>query len=142
MTLISLAYVSSESRKMTAQDIEAILEKAREKNAKLNITGMLLYRNGYFIQALEGEEEDVVNLYNTIAKDERHSNVLMVGREDISERSFSDWSMGFRDLEDFDAAELQGYTDFLDQPYDPNQVMNAGSRAVKLLELFKEGGRF
>lgn len=142
MTLISLAYVSAESRNMTAQDIEDILAKAREKNARLNITGMLLYRNGYFIQALEGEEADVMGLYNTIAADDRHRNVLMVSRETISKRSFGDWSMGFHDLEGLDAAELEGYTDFLDQPYEEDNIKQAGSRAVKLLELFKEGSNY
>jgi hypothetical protein len=127
---------------MTPADIEDILSKSRKNNAADNITGMLLYRNGYFIQALEGEEAPVQRLYEKIAQDERHGNVLTVSKERIKERQFADWSMGFQDLEDIDPAQIEGYTDFLDQPYDEDHIKNAGSRAVKLLELFKEGGSY
>lgn len=137
MGLISLIYVSIETRPMTPQDITAILEKAREFNAKENITGMLLYRNGYFIQALEGEEDRVRALYDKIKRDERHANVLMIYDKPIQERSFGNWSMGFRDLDGLDPSTLEGYTDFLNEPMNPNLVGNS-SRAKSFLELFRE----
>jgi hypothetical protein len=59
MGLVSLVYVSVARELMSDEDLKAILEVARRKNAERNITGMLLYRSGYFIQALEGEEADV-----------------------------------------------------------------------------------
>jgi hypothetical protein len=142
MSLISLSYVSAASRDMSKEDIENILETARRKNADLDITGMLLYRNGYFIQALEGEEKAVMALYDTIAQDDRHKNVLTVHKQEIDERSFGDWTMGFKNLENVNPDELDGYTDFLDQPFDVEAIKNSGSRAVTLLELFKEGGGY
>jgi hypothetical protein len=43
---------------MSDKHLEAMLKKARNKNEKSAITGMLLYRDGFFIQALEGETGD------------------------------------------------------------------------------------
>ncbi|NJO83577.1 MAG: BLUF domain-containing protein, partial [Blastochloris sp.] len=44
---------------MTDDQLREILVKARDKNRRLNVTGMLLYRDRFFIQALEGEQEVV-----------------------------------------------------------------------------------
>lgn len=137
MGLICLVYVSIESRPMSPQDITDILETAREFNAKHDITGMLLYRTGYFIQALEGEEEQVRSLYDSIAGDDRHRNVLLVYNKPIEERSFGNWSMGFKNLEGIDTEGLEGYTDFLNEPITP-EVIGDGSRAKAFMELFRE----
>jgi hypothetical protein len=142
MTLISLAYVSASSRDMTNDDLTDILTTARSHNSANNITGMLLYRNGYFIQALEGEEQVVRALYDKISKDSRHRNVLTVQQEEIQERSFGEWSMGFHNLDAEEVESLSGYTDFLDQPFDTDVIAKSGNRAVTLLELFKEGGSY
>ncbi len=137
MTLISLVYVSVETRLMTAQDIEKILETARTFNPSKNITGMLLYRTGYFIQALEGESADVRPLYEKISSDPRHRSVLMVYSKPIGKRAFGDWSMGFKNLEGIDPSKLEGYTDFLTQPITP-ELIGDGSRAKTFLEIFKK----
>lgn len=144
MALISLAYVSVEAREMTQDDLVDILNTARERNPKEGVTGMLLYRQGYFIQALEGEEEPVMNLYNDIAGDERHRNVLMVYKEEITERAFPNWSMGFQNMDELDpkAIDSEGLTDFLQQPMAPEVLTQNPSRAKHLLELFKEGAAF
>ncbi|MDX2162432.1 MAG: BLUF domain-containing protein [bacterium] len=137
MPLHSLVYVSIESRPMTVDDIRNILDKARAFNTSQDITGMLLYRGGYFIQALEGEKERVQALFDKIARDDRHQNVLKVYNAAINERAFGSWSMGFKDLDGIDPAGLEGYTDFLMQPITP-QMIGDGSRAKAFLELFKE----
>jgi hypothetical protein len=122
---------------MTAQDIQDILAKARAFNGANDITGMLLYRSGYFIQALEGDAERVRALYDKIAKDPRHRNVLMVYNKPIEKRTFGSWSMGFKDVADVDPSKFEGYTDFLEQPITP-ELIGDGSRARAFLEMFKE----
>jgi hypothetical protein len=98
---------------------------------------MLLYRSGYFIQALEGDAERVRALYDKIAKDPRHRNVLMVYNKPIEKRTFGSWSMGFKDVADVDPSKFEGYTDFLEQPITP-ELIGDGSRARAFLEMFKE----
>ncbi len=141
MSLVSLVYVSFESRTMSQQDILDILEVARKRNTEENITGMLLYRGGYFIQALEGNADAVNKLYDDIAKDARHRNVIMIYKNPITERSFSNWSMGFKNLDGVDPSTLEGYTDFLTQPITP-EMLGDGSRAKAFLELFKEEANY
>ena len=46
MNLTSLVYVSSISRQFVVADLQEILHRSRENNARADITGLLLYRDG------------------------------------------------------------------------------------------------
>lgn len=142
MGLISLVYVSFESRPMSDDDLKAILNTARQFNGEHQITGMLLYRSGYFIQALEGEEEVVQTLFDKIAQDDRHRNVLMIHKAPITERAFGNWTMGFKNLNGLTPADLPGYTDFLSQQINPELLTSSPSRALAFLESFKEEANY
>ncbi|MDD1617775.1 MAG: hypothetical protein CG439_2841 [Methylococcaceae bacterium NSP1-2] len=72
MSLHCLVYVSIATRKMSDNDLQTLLEKARKKNEGSAITGMLLYRDGFFAQVLEGELKDIEDLFAIISRDERH----------------------------------------------------------------------
>lgn len=137
MSMINLVYVSVSDHPMTDEELRALLEESRENNAKLNVTGMLLYRDGFFIQALEGEEQAVRELYDAIRDDGRHRNIVTVYEEPITERAFSDWSMGFNKMEDRFLEQIPGYTDFLDQPFETEAFTNHPTRAAILLNSFK-----
>lgn len=136
MALISLVYVSYATQEMSGEELKDLLEVCRRNNKPLNVTGMLLYRDGYFIQALEGEEDTVMDLYETIVKDPRHDRVLTVYKGEIVNRAFTDWSMGFRNLEDVDFSEYPEYTDF--SQFSPEYFSNNPSRAKSLLKTFKD----
>ena len=137
--LFSLTYISTATRPMTENDLLAILATAREFNPTQDITGMLLYRKGLFIQNLEGDQPKVMNLYSKIEQDERHRSVLVIDSGYITQRNFSEWSMGFRDLGTVDVSDLDGYTDFLDRPYEHAKARTRRGlgRAMSLLEMFK-----
>ena len=77
-----------------------ILETARIKNEKLGVTGMLLYKGGNFMQMLEGKKEDVLALFDTILLDRRHYGVVKISACEIEYRNFSNWSMGFKNMDD------------------------------------------
>jgi len=136
MTLISLVYVSFATHPMSEDDLRALLEECRTNNQRLNVTGMLLYRNGFFIQALEGDEEVVERLFSEIAKDPRHQDVLRVYKAPIVVRSFPNWTMGFNHIGDHHQIEMEGYSDFLEKPSAEYFTQNP-SRAQMLLESFR-----
>lgn len=138
MGLIALVYVSVASRPLSDDDLKAILATSRENNKMLGITGMLLYRDDFFIQALEGEEDVVVPLYDKIAKDERHTNVLLVYKTNIDGRSFPSWSMGFNKISDAAVSQMSGFNDFLLDKHDMTYFTEQPSRASRLLETFKD----
>jgi hypothetical protein len=138
MAFIALVYISFANRQLSEDELKEILNKSRENNTKLGVTGMLLYRNGFFIQALEGEEATVMSLYEKIKKDERHRSTLMVHVGRISQRSYEDWSMGFQYIDNQDLAKLEGFSDFLDKPFTGEFFKKNPSSAQILLFNFKE----
>lgn len=101
MKLYRILYRSKISGLVTNQEIEEIAEKARIKNKKLNITGILLSVDDYFMQVLEGDEEAVKELYyKVIFHDRRHTRLRILLEGPIKERDFPGWDMGIRMLEE------------------------------------------
>ncbi|MGI9211145.1 MAG: BLUF domain-containing protein [Methylococcaceae bacterium] len=135
MFMYSLVYVSLEIHPMTDSDLVDILTIARGKNLTLDITGLLLYRGGFFMQLLEGPEDAVDALYERVRRDERHSDVLLIYKENIVEREFPGWSMGFSTI-DHTINRLEGFTDFIHSP-SPYFFLGQASKAKKLLHTFR-----
>jgi hypothetical protein len=66
--MFHLVYISHTSHPLQEQDLMDILTQSRLHNKKHHITGMLLYLNEKFIQVLEGNYEEVKNVYEKIKK--------------------------------------------------------------------------
>ncbi len=139
--MISLIYASSATQKMSSDELMTILNKAREKNQSLDITGMLLYRDGNFLQVLEGDEEKVTRLYNTIAEDARHDGILKLSQRPISQREFGDWKMGFVDLEQLKLEDVPGYSDYLNASLTADTFEDNPSLAMTFLQAFRDSIR-
>lgn len=143
MREISLVYVSTSVHLMADDELQALLEVSRQKNAQKNITGMLLYRDGYFIQAIEGEEAEVMALYHKIAQDPRHNHCLLVHQHTITQRSFPNWTMGFKNLKLTDPSLAPAVTNFMEQPFEPNLFAQTPSTVVwRMLESFRDQNNF
>jgi len=140
--MISLIYGSSTHRPMTEADLVEILKISRVNNRADNITGMLLYGGGNFLQVLEGPKAAVENRFAIIEQDERHRHIMVYSRTPISAREFPEWEMGFYNLTDDPSLhDLPGYTTFLEQPPDANEFVGQPSRAYTLLRVFRDGVR-
>lgn len=136
MSLHCLVYVSLATKDMQDKELRGMLKAARAKNERLGVTGMLLYRDGFFIQALEGEEETIDTLFARIATDSRHRDVTLVYKKPISQRGFPDWTMGFSRMTEGELEKMEGYSDFLQNPT-PQFFTARPSYAQSLLENFK-----
>lgn len=79
-------------------DLKDILDTARENNPKHDITGVLFYDKGQFIQVLEGEKEVIERLLSTIKEDERHDEVEILMDHQIKDRELDQWNMKAFDL--------------------------------------------
>lgn len=101
--LTQLVYYSISSIKITAEVIYDIREISIRNNSKKNITGCLLYHDNVFLQLLEGENENIDNLYESIQKDKRHSTVTLIMKENVKERMFPGWSMAFHEFNNGDS---------------------------------------
>lgn len=135
--MLQTIYVSKATKAMTEKEILDILEESRERNKKSGITGMLLYVKENFFQVLEGEDKDVLQTYERIEKDQRHSNIILIEKLNISRRTFPEWSMGFKYLTDENINEVEGYSEFLNKYMEPEEFAQRSGLAVKLLYTFK-----
>jgi hypothetical protein len=96
----SLVYVSRAAVPVTRQVVIDLIETSRPANAAAGITGLLLYRDGGFLQMLEGDRDAVESLYASIERDERHCDVTLVRTREEQRRQFPDWSMAYGTVDD------------------------------------------
>ena len=57
--IVYVSYATEEFLKDPMDNVDDIIQTAKELNAEKNITGLLLYRQGVFLQLLEGNRDDV-----------------------------------------------------------------------------------
>jgi len=107
-----IVYISeySGSEAEIDQVLESITLKAKTNNPEYDVTGVLFYQNGKFVQIIEGEEESLNKLMKRIESDSRHSNIKYLVNEEIQNHAFKDWNMDSFNLSDkknIDAEELE-----------------------------------
>lgn len=78
--------------------LAAILARAQQRNAELQVSGILLYDGSQFLQVLEGPLESVQTLFNIIGKDPRHDFVVEMMRDYAPKRHFETVGMTLFDL--------------------------------------------
>ncbi len=133
-----LLYISAAKHEFSESELEQLLTAARTNNDALNVTGMLLYHEGSFIQALEGPQEQVEQLYKKIGTDSRHVETKVLYRGDVPDRNFKNWSMGFFRSSQSSAANLEGFHQFLRTGFRSGSKEDEGL-ARKALLAFREG---
>ncbi len=99
--LIQLVYASSLtlSARLNTSIFEEVKKHARNYNQHHNITGVLCYGNGQFLQCIEGEKARVLALQQRIFSDKRHKNIKILLLRETKQRSFIDWRMRLLFLE-------------------------------------------
>ncbi len=110
--LISVIYASRTTEDFHEHEIPDLLKQARVANAAHEITGMLLYVGGYFVQVLEGEPGLVDTVFASIGCDPRHQQLRLITRETILLRAFEGWTMSHKTLDPNEAGELIGEVNF------------------------------
>ena len=132
-----MIYISTATKLMTEEELTSLLETARHNNSANNITGMLLYSNGTFMQVLEGKDRDKLQtLYQTIEQDKRHHSIIRMTEGKTRKRQFPDWSMGFNHIEQ-ETAETSGFNNFMAQTAEISNKNTMESTAWRLLLLFR-----
>jgi hypothetical protein len=137
LPLFHLGYVSSETQDFSSDALIALLTEARTENAKRDVTGLLLYREGSFYQVLEGRETDVISTFEGIEHDPRHDSVRVLFKGETPAREFADWQMGFLNLDGLDIESLSGFSDFLSRDAQPQEFLENLSRGKKLALMFR-----
>ncbi|MDX1545108.1 MAG: BLUF domain-containing protein [Christiangramia sp.] len=118
----AISYVSTASKLLTRTQVEELLRKSEESNNRENITGLLLYSDGNFFQVIEGEEAKIKKLYNTIKKDERHSNIIKILSTSIHKESYDGYKSDLvTESVKFDRSKFQTYAHYVEVLDKPKQ---------------------
>lgn len=134
--MLSLTYFSTASIGFGKDELLELLVGVRAKNSALGLTGMLLYADGSFVQTLEGPDDVVEATFARIQLDRRHREVFVALREEVTERSYPDWSMGCRELSKDESETVPGFNDYLGTKSGPRQP--GGGRAEVFHRAFRK----
>jgi Sensors of blue-light using FAD len=137
MSLISVTYVSSARTLLSEQAIEDLLAVSRRNNTATDITGLLLYWDGNFLQYVEGPEQTVDTLLERIRLDPRHGDVIVLDRAPINERAFPDWRMGYQRLTEGPSQDT-GVSTFLGDGRLGEQAAAMPPHVRHLIEIFRK----
>jgi len=113
-----IVYCSRAVNDMDKDALEKIIDTAKHHNPRFGITGLLVFGSGIFFQWLEGPKDNVSSLFKIISADPRHSNVVLLTKEDeFRERLFPNWDMELVAATDISAV----LEDAMNEASDPKQ---------------------
>lgn len=136
--MIQISYISSATQPMSTEQLLALLEQCLANNAGIGVTGMLLYGNETFLQALEGEENIVEDLFKKIQNDPRHNNIKALHRRTIERRQYSEWTMGFKRISDKELQHIDGLRDFSETDFNAAYLTQNTAVAETLMDHFRK----
>lgn len=93
--LIRLIYASTVSEGVDLAELKRILQQSQANNMRRDLTGILAFNSRIVLQALEGARDEVNALYSKLLRDDRHHTVTMLKYQEVGERQWPSWSMGF-----------------------------------------------
>ena len=73
--------------------VRGITGASEANNESLGVTGILLASRTHYLQALEGNFEDVNAVFRRIARDDRHTELSLVAFSVVDARLFGGWGM-------------------------------------------------
>ena len=133
--LRQLLYISRATNKMVESDLRDLLEEARRLNTLHGITGLLLFADMHFIQCIEGTSEAVTQLAENIRGDARNEEFSVLIDHHVDERSFDQWSMGFKSSSVSELRLEAGFHD-LRRLEDLARIENANSAIFNIMQRF------
>lgn len=129
--MLSIVYSSAASQRFSSEELAALLEQSRKSNEQDNLTGLLVYRDGRFLQLLEGPADAVRDRMGVIEADDRHGMIRVLLEDEIEERQFPDWTMGYAETDNGEVT-IPGYRRTFDD-IDSNRSTSGSLPALRAL---------
>ena len=98
--LYEAIYVSTLAPGRPVSSVGDIAGKARVSNPMRGITGLLIFDGMRFCQQFEGMKHQVLALLEKVRHDPRHINVQIVHHDELANRRFNSFSLGYTTVED------------------------------------------
>jgi len=127
-------YTSIPEGEVTEQVVNEITEESISWNNSHGITGMLLCLENRYFQFLEGDENDVTEVFDMIKSDPRHHDVTIRIKGFSNDRVFSDWSMGSWMLSNEELHTLPVFNDLRNYLEDPVNNVLPSKRFVSMMD--------
>ena len=130
-------YSSTAEIGFSSTELEILLNRSASKNAEVGITGCLFFRDGTFLQYVEGEPEAIDQLMQNLQKDHRHQ-INFTHITNIDHRRFPDWHMQWVTPEDLGQLNLEQllliYLRTLSAADDPERFRRLEDGAWRMIE--------
>jgi hypothetical protein len=94
MSCYQLIYTSRPKVEVTESLVSEILSQALSRNYSLQLSGLLIYFHGMFMQLIEGEQIKVDELFDSIRHDPRHGDICVLLQKFSAQRCMPTWAMG------------------------------------------------
>lgn len=133
-----IVYSSYATRAFNEGELAEILASSVKGNARRDITGLLLYTKGTFLQVLEGKADDIDEVLEIIKADPRHHRFDLLLRHPVKSRDFSQWNMGFRRIQEGEAATLPNFAPFFEDGFDPEKIKAKSGLCLRILKALAE----
>ncbi len=123
----SLLYISDSllPDETADREVQNIVDTSIASNKSFGLTGALIFTGVNFCQFLEGPEDALRRLMESIHRDTRHKNMRVVYEEARSERRFENWLLAYQGRSSYVARHLTDFTGAL--------VKAEQSKSVKLI---------
>lgn len=93
-SLRTIVYVSTAVGPWPTSELEELLAEARDLNRETDVTGILLFSQGNFMQCFEGTPEGVALTWQRIRDSRRHTSIIELLDAPVATRTFENWRMG------------------------------------------------
>lgn len=122
--LCRLIYASIADSGYGWETIKSILESSERNNERDQLTGVLLFSDGMFLQILEGERLAVTRTFERILSDARHHSVTLIQFCEITKRDFASWRMRQLELDDEVLNAVVGAAEFDPRSFHENECLD------------------
>jgi hypothetical protein len=119
--LVHIVYCSLASAELSPSAVLHMVERAQERNPERGISGMLVFGNQRFLQMIEGPRRAVSDLYHTVVRDPRHTDLVLIDFAYKPARDFGRWGMALYDASHSDDPSLKKLSSKNFDPYTFNR---------------------
>ncbi|MFT5220230.1 MAG: hypothetical protein ACI9LO_001662 [Planctomycetota bacterium] len=130
-------YASTAVEPLSMAQLVEIMNVSHTQNLVHELTGLLLYAHERFFHVLEGSEDNLRQVYDSIRFDGRHKNIDELRFEPREGRNFDDWQMSFR-TDDFDQVAGNPGSRFLYPDFDITRFEAEENEAFRMLLAFRK----
>jgi hypothetical protein len=107
LTMLMYASISRLPPEGAMLAVEAILKRARARNARRGLTGALLFTGQHFVQVLEGPAAAIDGLWGKLQTDPRHEGLVPAIHGPLQKRRFDNWAMSYSGPSQFVSKRVQ-----------------------------------